>query len=262
MLWRRASRCASRITGSFFSITVVGTRRRLDVSLPVDVPVGELTGELVTMLGEPLDGPPPRWGLVRLGGEVMDAERGLAAQHVQPGAMLFLRDVGAALRPIAVDDYAVAVAAAVETSRWRWTPVWFQTVLVGAAVAWVLGTGALAGLQLAAGDVAAAPGLLTAGVAITAVAVVVGRLTRSAASGVALALAALPLWAAGGVGLAEGGGLAGADAVAAGLAATAIGGLLAGMTTPGGAALSAGLVTAFLPWALTLGVLTGLAGGV
>lgn len=250
------------MTGSFFSITVVGSRRRLDVSLPVDVPVGELTGELATMLDEPAGGPPPRWGLVRLGGEVMDAEQGLGAQHVPPGAMLFLRDVGAALRPVVVDDYATAIAGAVEASPWRWTPLGLQRLFVGAGTAFVVGAGALAAQWLAAGDTAAAPGVLAAAAIVTAAGAGIGRLGRARSSGVALALAALPLWAVAGVGLAEGGGLEGPDAVAAGLVAVSFGGLAAGLAAPGGAALAAGLVVASLPWALTLGVLTGLAGSV
>ena len=40
------------MTGSYYSITVVGTRRRLDLTLPTDVPVGELTAELLAMLDE------------------------------------------------------------------------------------------------------------------------------------------------------------------------------------------------------------------
>ncbi|HXM54033.1 MAG TPA: EsaB/YukD family protein, partial [Candidatus Dormibacteraeota bacterium] len=163
------------MTASFFSVTIVGTRRRADLSLPGDVPVGELTGELAAMLDEPAGGPPPRWGLVRLGGEVVDGEQGLAAQRVAPGSMLFLRDLDVAMPPPAVDDYATAVAAAVEASPWRWTPERLQGVFVAAAIAWVLATGALAGVWLASGATAAGPGFLAVAAIVAAGAVALGR---------------------------------------------------------------------------------------
>src|SRR3989442_10162690 len=104
---------AARMTGSYFSVTIVGTRRRLDLSLPADVPVGELTGELAAMLDEPADGPPPRSGLVRLGGGVVDGELGLAAQPAPPGARLFLRGLDVAAPPAAAAAYPTPAAAAV-----------------------------------------------------------------------------------------------------------------------------------------------------
>jgi type VII secretion integral membrane protein EccD len=249
------------MTGTFFSVTIVGTRRRLDLSLPADVPVGELTGDLVAMLDEPAAGPPPRWGLVRLGGEAVDGELGLAAQRVAPGTMLFLRDLDVAVPPPAVDDYATAVAAAVEASPWRWTPERLQGFFVAAAIAWVLGTGGLAGAWLASGGAASAPGFLAVAAVVAAGAVALGRVGRQPASAVALALSALPLWAAGGVGLAVGSGLSRTDAVAGGLGAVAVGGLAAGATAAGAAALGAGLAAATLPWAVTLALLAGLGGG-
>ncbi|HEY4864108.1 MAG TPA: EsaB/YukD family protein, partial [Candidatus Dormibacteraeota bacterium] len=119
------------------SVTVVGSRRRLDVSLPGSLPVVEVMGDLVEMLAEPEALPAPaQWGLVRVGGRVLDGERGLAEQGVADGSMLFLRDLTSPPPAPAVEDYAEAVALAVEARAGRWTPSVRQSVLVAAAAGW------------------------------------------------------------------------------------------------------------------------------
>jgi type VII secretion integral membrane protein EccD len=247
------------MAGTFFSITVIGSRRRLDLSLPTDVPVGVLTGELVTMLDEPVDGPPPRWSLVRLGGEALDPEQGLAAQRVPAGAMLFLRDLGSVAPAPVVEDYASAVAAVVEASPGRWTPAGLQALLVLAGGAWVAGAGVLAWLWLTTGGVAQAPAFLTAAVAVAAAAVALGRLAGFPLTGVALGLSALPLWAVAGFGLGLQAGLSGPAVLAATLAAVAAGGLAAGAAGPPALAPAVGLVAAVAPWAITLALCAWLA---
>jgi type VII secretion integral membrane protein EccD len=238
------------MTGSFFTITVVGARRRIDLRLPADVPVGELAGELAALLDEPVEGPPPRWGLVRLDGQALDAERGLAAQQVPAGAMLFIRDLGVAEPPAAVDDYPNAVAAVVEASPGRWTPAAVEMLLVAAAAMWVAGAGVLALRALLDGATATTPGLLAGAVALAAIGV--GRALGSPRAGAALALAALPLWAAAGAGIGLqlwSNGLAG---IAGGLAAVTVGGATAAAAAGEGVVPAVGLAAAAVPWAVTL----------
>ncbi|HXM57231.1 MAG TPA: EsaB/YukD family protein, partial [Candidatus Dormibacteraeota bacterium] len=179
------------MSDSFFSITVVGRRRRLDVSLPADIRVAELLGELVVMLDEQAAGPPPAWGLVRVGGHVLDGERDLAAQGVSTGDLLFLRDVSGPIAPPAVDDYAGAVAAVIEAAPGRWTAAHLQGLLVLAGAAWLAGLGALGLLVVARGMEDASPLFLLAAVAAVLGGAAAGRLLRYPRSGVTLALAAL-----------------------------------------------------------------------
>jgi type VII secretion integral membrane protein EccD len=238
------------MSGTFFSITVVGARRRLDVRLPADVAVGDLTGELVAMLDEPVEGAPPRWGLVALGGAPLDPERSLAAQHVPAGAMLFVRDLGVAEPPAVIDDYAGTVALIVEAASGRWTPAAFQALLAAAAAVWLLAAGALAARALLSGTADSTPGLLAAGAALGGVAA--GRALRAPRTGLALGLAALPLWAVSGAGLAAQIRPGPPVAVAGGLLAVAFGALAAAAAADDGLAISLALGMATVPWAVTL----------
>jgi WXG100 protein secretion system (Wss), protein YukD len=117
-------------------VTVVGDRRRLDLVVPADVPVGELLAPLTALLaaappaaapgGGPTDDPravppaapgggplgvagadpPGRFRLGPVGGEPLPPERSLAAGGVGHGAILALSD-GAAPPP----ELGAAVAA-------------------------------------------------------------------------------------------------------------------------------------------------------
>ena len=223
------------------SVTVVGSRTRVDVTLPGSLPVAELVGDVVDLLAEPeLEGGVPRWGLVRTGGRALDAERGLADQGVTEGSMLFLRDMARPPEPPAIDDYAEAVALAVEARGGRWTGGFRQGVLLAVAVGWVLVAAALE-LQL---DVAARTVTsLAAGALLVLAGALVSRRFRQGGTGAVLALSALPLWGVGGIGAAVLAGLSGAwlyPFVAGFVAAGAVVALVAGEATraPVGAVLS------------------------
>jgi type VII secretion integral membrane protein EccD len=181
-------------------VTVVGTTRRLDVTLPVGVPVADLVLDLVEMLGEKDSNLPARWALVRVGGQALDPEHALSEQHVTSGTMLFLRDITQEDPPPAIDDYAAAVAVAVDAQGARWTEAAAPPALAwGAAACW-----AAAGVVLLiAGDrqSRAAFGLAGAVIAVGAGLVMAQRFGRRSAAAL-IALSAVPLWAAAGAGLA------------------------------------------------------------
>jgi type VII secretion integral membrane protein EccD len=183
-------------------ITVAGSRRRVDVSLPGSLPVAELLWDLVEMLEEPeAAASPPRWALVRVGGRVLDAEQGLAEQGVADGSLLFLRDLASPVQPPAIDDYAEAVALAVEARAGRWTATVRQWTLVAAAVASaVLAAAAALGVQDL--RVRAATSFLAAGLLLASGLLSARRLGQRT-TGVLLALGALPLWAVGGAALTQ-----------------------------------------------------------
>jgi type VII secretion integral membrane protein EccD len=206
---------------AFSRVTVVGSRRRIDVSLPASVPVAELLADLVHMLDERSDGVPARWTLAKVGGRALDLEQSLADQGVTSGAMLFLQDATAAPPPPAVDDFADQVAVVVDASAGHWTAEMFRSVLIwfGGAGLFVAGAELLVagdrGTQTVAGILGAALAAL-AGVALVRLA---GR--RDLAG--AISMGSLSLWAAAGVGVA-----AVATADATGILAAALGAVTAG----------------------------------
>lgn len=78
-------------------VTVQGTRRKLDVELPGDVPVGELLPLLLQMCG--ISRPDPgRWAVSLSGtGRVLHARRTLFENRVFDGEVLLLRRSDVAL---------------------------------------------------------------------------------------------------------------------------------------------------------------------
>lgn len=216
-------------------MTVVGTRRRLDADLPDSIPVAELMGDVVALLGENQNGAAVEWGLLKVGGTRLDPELSLGDQGVADGTMLFLRDV--TIAPVApdVDDFAGHVAAAVDVQKGRWS-----AAMPAALVSWIAASALAAGglVVLIAGDASsrATAGVLGAvigGLAAVTVARVLGR--RDLAE--VLMLGSLPSWAAAGAGIV---GLFVVDTpmtVGWGLAFVAAGGLIAG-NVAGDAALA------------------------
>lgn len=233
-------------------LTVIGSRRRLDVTLPAGVPVADLLWDLVDMLDEGDANLPARWALVRVGGKVLDPELALSEQGVVQGTMLFLRDITRLDPPPAIDDHAEGVANAVDAQGGRWTRGAAPPMLAWSAGACWLAAGVV---LLLAGDreMRATFGLAGAAIAGVAGAVISRRLGRRTAGGL-VALSALPLWAAAGAGLA---GLA--DAGATAMLASALGSVVVGaaiailvadevVLVP-----SVGIITATLLPALVLG---------
>lgn len=182
---------------TFLSITVVGSHRRVDVTLPAGVPASEILADLVALLDEQTDGTPICWGLTRLGGRVIDAEVGLGQQEVSDGALLFLRDLSQPPPPPALDDYAQAIAFEVDAAQGRLTRRLLQALLIGLAAGWIL-LAAVIAVWFGAG----LPWWPEAVAAMAAAIVVGGALLTHwlgyPRSGAALSLATLPLWATGG----------------------------------------------------------------
>jgi type VII secretion integral membrane protein EccD len=222
------------------------------VTLPAGVPVADLIWDLAEMLGEGNGSVPSRWALVRVGGRALDPELALSEQGVASGTMLFLRDITTQDPPPAIDDYATGVAIVVDAQAARWTGAAAPSLLAGGAAACL----AVAGLALlAAGDrdARALYGLVGAVLAAVAGLAMSRRMGRRASGGL-VALAALPLWAAAGVGLA---GLAdtGSTAIlASGLGSVGVGATIA-LLVAGDAVLvpTAGIIAATLVPALALG---------
>lgn len=206
-------------------VTVVGSKRRVDAALPDSVPIAELLSDVVEMLGETPDGAAVEWGLVRVGGPVLDPELSLADQGVAEGTMLFLRDLVSAPAAPSIDDFAGRVAVEVDAQRGHWTEAMAPAVLACVAGASLAGAGLAV---LLGGDprARALAGSLGAVISV-ALGIALVRLSRRQVLAAVVVFCGLAAWAAAGVGLA---GLAGAnptELLAAGLGAAALGALAA-----------------------------------
>ncbi|WP_436786528.1 type VII secretion integral membrane protein EccD [Yinghuangia sp. YIM S10712] len=101
-------------------VTVVGERRRIDLLLPSQEPVGHLLPDVLRMLEEPPGTTPGVRRLVTGTGAVLAPDDSLASAAIADGAVLRLvhrRETPAA--PV-VHDVTDEVAEDVDTRRWRW----------------------------------------------------------------------------------------------------------------------------------------------
>jgi type VII secretion integral membrane protein EccD len=186
-------------TASRYSrVTLVGTRRRIDLVLPSTEPVGSLMPDLLAMLGDETQTPPRARQLVGADGDVLAPEVTLADAEVEDGAVLRLvaqHDVPPA--PV-VHDVIEEVSDDTDVRVWRWGPVarrWTVTAGVVAGcllVAWMLPRAAVPGVR-------AADALTVAALALLACGVVAGRASEPAGAALALgggAVALVASWTA------------------------------------------------------------------
>src|SRR5262245_6574499 len=100
-------------------VTVVGARKRLDVSLPSEAPVGEYVGRLAELCGQDRRRVLPQaWSLSVPGRVSIPLGESLAEQGVTDGEVLYLRDLARDLdaAPV-VEDIDEAVAAEADRLR-------------------------------------------------------------------------------------------------------------------------------------------------
>ena len=157
--------------GSFVKVLVVAPRTRVDVALPVDVPVLDLLPLLLEMVGERHDGATAAadWCLERAGAGPLDAARSLRSLDVLDGTALQLSSTASVTPDPIYDDVVDAIARAVDGRTDR------------------------SSLREPAGALAAGAGLLVAAYVL----VTGGRTAASA--GLAAAVAVAVLLAAGGL---------------------------------------------------------------
>ncbi|HSV66256.1 MAG TPA: type VII secretion integral membrane protein EccD [Mycobacteriales bacterium] len=185
---------SSSVGAGLCRVTIIAPRSRVDVALPVDVPLAELLPTLLRHAGQDLPDAGlvhGGWALQRLGETPFDVGKNATALAIRDGEMLYLRPRQAQLPELAFDDVvdAIATASRDRSSRWH-DGTTRQVSLTIAVVALMLG--ALVILRsgpswLAASLVsgAVALGLLVAGA-------VLSRALGQARAGVVLGYAALP----------------------------------------------------------------------
>lgn len=147
-------------------VTLVGRRRRVDLILPSDEPVGRFLPDVLELLGDEPENPPVSRHLVTAAGTVLPQEGSLASAGVDDGAVLRL--VRAQYAPAApvVHDVTDEVAGDLGLRSWTWSPP--ARRWTAAALALVLAVTAAALAWWSAGPDAVGP--WTASAAVLAVA--------------------------------------------------------------------------------------------
>ncbi|WP_311203329.1 type VII secretion integral membrane protein EccD [Streptomyces gossypii] len=153
-------------------MTLVGERRRIDMLLPADEPVGELLPDILDLLGDRASERPLLRRLVTARGEVLAQDDTLASARVADGAVLRL--VRAEETPAApvVHDVADETAEDLDVRAWRWD---------GRTRAWAAGTAAVLLGLVAAFAARVWLGQEDVGLPFAAVAVVAGAVGALAA---------------------------------------------------------------------------------
>lgn len=181
-------------------VTLVGERRRADIVLPSDTPVGQLLPDILQLLDDRAASRPLTRQLLTSDGSALPLDSTLASAGIGDGAVLRLVRTHAAPPAPVVHDVTDLVADSLDLQAWRWRPATRRatagvTTVVFAVIAALLARrefplGALAGALAAATVVLLAAGALV---------VRLGRGNRTLSTAlllVAAALSVLTAWTA------------------------------------------------------------------
>ncbi|HEX6471950.1 MAG TPA: type VII secretion integral membrane protein EccD [Streptosporangiaceae bacterium] len=106
-------------------MTIVAPRRRIDLSLPADVPLAHMLPTLLRAAGENLADAGlahSGWALQRLDDAPLDPAQSLAALKVMDGEVLYFRPRMAQLPEMSFDDVADVIATGIKERSDRWRP--------------------------------------------------------------------------------------------------------------------------------------------
>ncbi|MET7934315.1 type VII secretion integral membrane protein EccD [Streptomyces sp. NPDC005322] len=155
-------------------VTLVGERRRVDIVLPSDEPVGRLLPDVLRLVDDHVPERPMLRHLVTAGGTVLAQDATLTSASIPDGAVLRLvleRDVPAA--PV-VHDVTDEVAEDLDVRAWRWSAGARRWTASAATLVLAVAVGLLARRGLADSSVAAA--VAVAAVLLGLVGAAAGRL--------------------------------------------------------------------------------------
>jgi type VII secretion integral membrane protein EccD len=132
-------------TGRLSRVTLVGPRRRVDLVLPADEPVGVLLPDIVTMLGPGSRSPDPgAHQLTMVDGTVLGPAATLRGAGVPDGALIHLDRLTEAPPAPTVLDVTDEVADDLHRRRGRWGPAARTTTATAVVVLAVLAAAQLA----------------------------------------------------------------------------------------------------------------------
>ncbi|MEV3854927.1 type VII secretion integral membrane protein EccD [Streptomyces sp. NPDC050095] len=145
-------------------ITLVGERRRIDLVLPSQEPVGLLLPEVLRLVDDRVGERPQARHLVRSDGSALEPDATLESAGVADGAVLRLVRVEDAPSAPVVHDVSDEAARDVDVRAWRWDARARRVVAAGAWLVWAV----VASLMARSGYEAKAVGSALAGAAVVA----------------------------------------------------------------------------------------------
>ncbi|THA33497.1 type VII secretion integral membrane protein EccD [Streptomyces sp. A1547] len=153
-------------------VTLVGERRRADIVLPSDIPIGQLLPDVLLLLDDRAASRPMTRQLLTSDGSALPHDSTLQSAAIADGAVLRLVRIHAAPPAPVVHDVTDLVADDLDLQAWRWRPAARRASSGVATVAFAVtaallarrefGLGALAGVLLAVTLVLMAAGALVA----------------------------------------------------------------------------------------------------
>ncbi|MFE1476239.1 type VII secretion integral membrane protein EccD [Streptomyces cyaneofuscatus] len=153
-------------------VTLVGERRRADIVLPSDTPIGQLLPEILQLLDDRAASRPLTRQLLTSDGSALPHDSTLASAGVSDGAVLRLVRIHAAPPAPVVHDVTDQVADTLDLQAWRWRPAARRVAAGASTVAFSVVAALLARrefpLDTLAGALAAVTAVLLVGGALCA----------------------------------------------------------------------------------------------
>lgn len=155
-------------------VTLVGDRRRVDLVLPADEPIGRLLPDVLRLLGDTVGDRPAARHLITAEGTVLPQDGTLADAGVPDGAQLRLVRVHDAPSAPVVHDVTDELAENLDVRAWRWRPEARRWTASLATIALAVTAGVLARASL--GPASVAGGLAVAAALVAALGAVASRI--------------------------------------------------------------------------------------
>ncbi|MGA4998583.1 type VII secretion integral membrane protein EccD [Streptomyces arboris] len=153
-------------------VTLVGERRRADIVLPSDTPIGQLLPDILQLLDDRAASRPLTRQLLTSDGSALPHDSTLASAGVSDGAVLRLVRIHAAPPAPVVHDVTDQVADTLDLQAWRWRPAARRVAAGASTVAFSVVAALLARrefpLDTLAGALAAVTAILLVGGALCA----------------------------------------------------------------------------------------------
>ncbi|WP_155058447.1 type VII secretion integral membrane protein EccD [Streptomyces blattellae] len=173
-------------------VTLIGERRRADLVLPSDTPIGQLLPEILQLLDDRAASRPATRQLLTSDGSALPHDATLSSAEVPDGAVLRLVRAHAAPPAPVVHDVTDQVADDLDLRGWRWRPAVRRPAAGVATVVFAVIAALLARREFALESVAAGLAVVTAVFLVAGAAVArIGQGNRGLATALLLASGAL-----------------------------------------------------------------------
>ncbi|MFJ6811276.1 type VII secretion integral membrane protein EccD [Streptomyces anulatus] len=143
-------------------VTLVGERRRADIVLPSDTPIGQLLPDILQLLDDRAASRPLTRQLITSDGSALPHDSTLASAGVGDGAVLRLVRTHAAPPAPVVHDVTDQVADSLDLQAWRWRPAARRVTAGASTVVFAVIAALLARREFPLGTLALALAVATA----------------------------------------------------------------------------------------------------